>query len=393
MPVPRVLESRLTEAAAEMPVVAVTGPRQSGKTTLCRMVFPAHEYVTLEPLDMREFALEDPRGFLAQHPGPAVLDEVQRAPELFSYLQEAVDRDASPGRYVLTGSQHLGLSEALSQSLAGRVALLHLLPMSVDELEGFGGGMDDLWATVWAGGYPRIHDRELSPARWLADYVATYVQRDVRQLLQVRDLDAFTRVLRLAAGRTAQEERLSALAADAGISHPTVRSWLSVLETSFIIHRLPPWLRNLRKRVVKSPKLHFLDSGLACHLLGIREPDQLRTHPLRGPIFESWVVAEVLKARVHRGHAGDLHHFRENRGVEVDLVVETADRLIATEVKSGATLASDSLTGLKKLRDRIEESALGTETDLRLVFGGDRGQRRTGVDAIPWRQVQDRPWS
>lgn len=392
MSVPRVLQSRLTEAAAEMPVVAVTGPRQSGKTTLCRMAFPAHEYVTLEPLDVREFALDDPRGFLAQHPGPAILDEVQRAPELFSYLQEEVDRDASPGRYVLTGSQHLGLSEAMSQSLAGRVALLHLLPMSVDELAGFGDPMDDLWTTVWAGGHPRIHDRDLSPDRWLADYVATYVQRDVRQVLQVMDLDSFTRVLRLAAGRTAQEERLSALAADAGVSHPTVRSWLSVLETSFIIHRLPPWLRNLRKRVVRSPKLHFLDSGLACHLLGIREPDQLRTHPLRGPIFESWVVAEVLKARVHRGHAGDLHHFRENRGVEVDLVVETADRLIATEVKSGATLASDSFTGLKRLRDRIEESALETETDFRLVFGGEQGQRRTGVDAIPWREVQDRPW-
>lgn len=393
MPVPRVLQSRLTEAAAEMPVVAVTGPRQSGKTTLCRMVFPDHEYVTLEPLDVREFALEDPRGFLAQHPGPALLDEAQRAPELFSYLQEEVDRDPSPGRYVLTGSQHFGLSEALSQSLAGRVALLHLLPMSVDELAGFGGPGDDLWTTVWAGGYPRIHDRDLNPDRWLGDYVATYVQRDVRQVLQVMDLDAFTRVLRLAAGRTAQEEHLSALAADAGVSHPTVRSWLSVLETSFIIHRLPPWLMNLRKRVVKSPKLHFLDSGLACHLLGIREPDQLRTHPLRGPIFESWVAAEVLKARVHRGLAGDLHHFRENRGVEVDLVVETADRLIATEVKSGATLASDSFTGLNRVRDRIEESGLEMETDLRLVFGGDQGQRRTTVEAIPWREVQDHLWT
>lgn len=389
----RVLEARLLEAASEMPAVAVTGPRQSGKTTLCRACFPDHEYVSLEPLDLRDFATTDPRGFLAQHDGDTILDEVQRAPELFSYLQEELDRDARPGRYVLTGSQHFGLSEAISQSLAGRIALLHLLPPSLDEVRRFPEAPEDLWATVWAGGYPRIHDRRLAPDRWLADYVATYVQRDVRQVLNVTDLDAFTALLRLAAGRTAQELHLSALGGDAGVSHPTVRSWISVLETSFVVFRTPPWFRNTRKRTIKAPKIHFVDSGLACHLLGIRSPDQLRTHPLRGPIFESWVAAEVLKARLHRGRAPDLYHLRETRGLELDLMVEADSGPMAVEVKSGATVASDFFKGFRELEARLEEGATDPDPPvMRLVYGGEAGQKRSGVDVVPWHEVQAHSW-
>lgn len=390
--IPRTLEARLRVAATEMPAVAVTGPRQSGKTTLCRACFPDHDYVSLEPLDMREFADSDPRGFLAQYGRATILDEVQRAPELFSYLQEELDRDPTPGRYILTGSQHFGLSEAISQSLAGRVALLHLLPLSLDELRRFPSPPEDLWATVWTGGYPRIHDRGLAPNRWLPDYEATYVQRDVRQVLNVSDLDAFASFLRLAAGRTAQELHLSALGADAGITHPTVRSWLSVLETSFVVFRTPPWFRNFRKRAVKSPKIHFVDSGLACHLLGIRDPDQLRVHPLRGAVFESWVAAEVVKARLHRGSSADAFHFREARGLELDLVVEVDRGVIGVEVKSGATVASDFFGALGAFGRRLDQREEVGGIVLRLVYGGDSAQIRQGVDVVPWREIQERSW-
>ena len=391
--IPRVLEGRLLALAETMPAVAVTGPRQSGKTTLCRATFPDLQYVSLEPLDVREFATEDPRGFLREYGDGVILDEVQRAPSLFPYLQEEIDRDPTPGRFVLTGSQHFGLTEAITQSLAGRIALLHLLPLSLDELRRFPSAPEDLWTTVWAGGYPRIHDRRLDPNQWLADYLATYVQRDVRQVQRVSDLDAFSRFVRLAAGRTGQEENLSALGSDAGVSHPTVRSWLSVLETSFVLFRVPSWHRNLRKRVVKAAKVHFLDSGLACHLLGIRSPDQLRVHPLRGAVFESWVAAEILKARLHRGRAADMFHLRESRGLELDLVVESAERVIGVEAKSGATVASDFFTHLETFAGEVASRYPHLECERRLVYGGEHGQTRHGTDVLPWLAVQDVDWT
>lgn len=388
----RNIETPLREAASTMPAVAVTGPRQSGKTTVCRVCFPDHAHVSLEPLDVREFASSDPRGFLAQYPGPVVIDEVQRAPDLFSYLQEEIDADPTPGRFILTGSQHFGLIEAVSQSLAGRVALLQLLPLSLDELARFGSLPDDPWTVVWAGGYPRIHDRGLDPDHWLADYLATYVQRDVRQVLQVTDLESFTRFLRLAAGRTGQELNLSALGSDVGVSHPTIQSWIGVLEASFVVFRVSPWLRNVRKRVVKSPKLHFIDSGLACHLLGIRSPDQLRTHPLRGAVFESWVASEVRKARLHARRPADLFHLREARGAEIDLLVEADERLIAVEVKSGATVASEHMAAVRRFVENQVTDADEREVVARLVYGGNARQRRTGVDVVPWNEVQSVAW-
>lgn len=322
-----------------------------------------------------------------------ILDEVQRAPELFSYLQEEIDRDPAPGRFVLTGSQHFGLSEAITQSLAGRIAMLHLLPLSLDELRRFPSPPEDLWSTLWAGAYPRIHDRQLDPNQWIADYVATYVQRDVRQVLRVSDLDAFTAFLRLTAGRTAQEENLSALGADAGISHPTVRAWLSVLVTSFVGFRVPRWHRNLRKRVVKAAKLHMVDSGLACHLLGIRDPDQLRVHPLRGGIFESWVASEILKARVHRGLQADMYHLREDRGLELDLVVEAGKGVIGVEVKSGATVVPDFFAHLEEFSAALTGRYPHLTAQLRLVYGGSVGQTRKGVQVLPWHDIQTADWS
>jgi len=388
----RTLAPQLEALARRMPAVAVTGPRQSGKTTLCRATFPHIEYVSLEPLDVRDFALSDPRGFLARYRSGAVLDEVQRAPTLFSYLQGELDRDPTPGRFILTGSQHFGRTEAITQSLAGRIGLLHLLPLSLEEVRRFDTPPRDLLATLWIGGYPRIHDRGLNAGEWLADYLATYVQRDVRQVLNVTDLDAFTSFLRLVAGRTGQELNLSTLGSDAGVSHNTARAWLSVLEASFVAFRVPNWHQNLRKRAVKAAKLHVVDSGLACHLLGIRAPEQLQLHPLRGALFESWVASELLKARFNRGRPADLFHLREDRGIELDLVAEAGERVYGVEVKSGATLAPDFFRGPAQFAERVNRTLPHIQPVPRLVYGGDRRETRTGVDVVPWDEVQNVEW-
>ncbi len=392
MVIRRNLQEPLLQAAESMPVVAVTGPRQSGKTTLCKHAFPEKPYVSLEPVDVRDYAVQDPRGFLAEHTDGAVLDEIQRAPELLSYLQVEVDERPEPGRFILTGSQHFGLTEAITQSLAGRIAMLSLLPPSLDELAHFGEITDNLWTLIWTGSYPRIYDRRLDPGRWLADYTTTYIQRDVRQVLNVTELETFTTFLRLVAGRTANEQHLSALGGDAGVSHPTVRAWLSVLETSFICVRLSAWARNLRKQAVKAPKLHLIDTGLACHLLGITEPGQLLYHPLRGALFESWVVSEVLKSRLHRGAPARLFHFRETRGLEIDLVLEEGTRLVAVEVKSGATVAPAFFKPLQRFGTEIESKLAHLEYDARIVYGGSTQQRRSNATVIPWHQIHEHHW-
>jgi hypothetical protein len=388
----RNLTSTLKIRASQYPVVAVTGPRQSGKTTLCRAAFPDHTYVSLEGEDTRRYATEDPRGFLDEHRGGTTFDEVQRAPGLLSYLQELVDTDPTPGRFILTGSQHFGLSEAVSQSLAGRVGLLHLLPVGLDELARFESPPTDLLEVIWCGAYPRIHDRGIPPDVWLRDYFSTYIQRDVRHVLQVTDIEAFSTFVRLAAGRTGTEVNLSSLGADAGVRHNTARSWLSVLETSFLLTRIPAWRANLRKQQIKAPKMHFLDSGLACSLLGIRNPEELRHHPLRGPIFESWVVAEVFKHRVHRGLDPRMFHFRVARGLEVDLLVEAGSDIILGEVKAGATLNEGFFRGLTRLGKLLEEREPHRPVHRRLIYGGDLGQTRGDITAIPWRQVPELDW-
>lgn len=388
----RNLLAPLQGRAEKMPVVAVTGPRQSGKTTLCRAAFPSKPYVSLEPLDVREYARSDPRGFLAEYEGGAVIDEAQRAPGLFSYLQAEVDERPEAGRFILTGSQHFGLSEALTQSLAGRVALLTLLPPSLDEVHRFADPPEGLLETLWTGAYPRIFDRGLDAGQWLADYIATYVQRDVRQVLNVTDLDAFSLFLRLAAGRTGTELHLSRLGADAGVAHNTIRSWISVLEASFILFRIPPWHRNLRKRTVKAPKVHFFDSGLVCQLLGIRNPEQLRHHPLRGAIFESWVASEIHKARTNRALSADLFHFRDNKGMEVDLILDAGPRMVAVECKASATVAPDFFGALVKLDVMVEEQYPHLARVPRLVYGGQEGQRRGSVEVIPWSRIPSPEW-
>lgn len=375
--------------AAAYPVVTLTGPRQSGKTTLCKAAFPGKPYVSLEPLETRAFALEDPRGFLAQYPDGVILDEVQHAAGLLSYIQDMVDRDPAPGRFILTGSQHFGLSEAVSQSLAGRTVILHLLPPSLGELRRFPAAPKDLFSTLFMGAYPRIHDQGIPPERWLADYVATYVQRDVRQVLNVGDLLGFNTFLRLCAGSTGQELNLSRLGADAGISQPTAKAWLSVLESSFLCFRLGPWHTNHRKRLVKAPKLHFYDAGLVCYLLGIRTPEQLETHPLRGSIFETWVASEVMKMHLHQGLEASAFHYREVSGLEVDLVIQGPDRTRLVEFKSGRTIDGSWLKPLLEAKAALEVGAPNQGFEPILVYGGDQRQRRNDVEIRPWDSLED----
>ncbi len=385
----RNLSSLLQQASTHYPIVTVTGPRQSGKTTVCRAVFPDHPYVSLEAGDLRDYASDDPRGFLAEYREGAIIDEVQRVPELLSYLQVDVDERPQPGRFILTGSQSFALSASISQSLAGRTAVRTLLPPSLDELARFGSPTtDELMSLLVTGAYPRIYDRELPAASWLLDYTTTYIQRDVRQLLNIGNLRTFTTFMRLVAGRTATELNLNSLASDAGITQPTAKAWLSVLETSYLCTVVPAWHRNVRKRLVKRPKLHMLDTGLTCSLLGIRTADQLRHHPLRGPIFESWVVSEILKARLHRGEPESTYHFRQPRGLEADIVVEDGMRVIVADAKSGATFRGSAFEPLVRIAALIGDA----EPEVVVVHGGDDTQTWSAGQALAWRDVAAGPW-
>ncbi len=385
----RNLAGPLLNRTRQYPVVTVTGPRQSGKTTLCRTVFPDRPYVSLEGMDVRAYAREDPRGFLQEYRDGAVIDEVQRAPDLTSYLQEEVDDDPTPGRFVLAGSQHFGLTEAVSQSLAGRVGMLQLLPPGLGELARFGEPAQSLLEVLWTGAYPRIHDRRIPPDVWLRDYFATYVERDVRSLRNVTDLEAFSSFVRMAAGRTASEVNLSGLASDVGVRHNTIRAWLSVLEASFLVFRLPAFRRNIRKRQIKAPKLHFLDSGLVCHLLRIRSAEELRHHPLRGAIFESWVASEIFKAATHRGVQPWMQHYR-SAGTEVDLIVDTGSALILAEAKSGSTVTPRFLAGTRRLGSQLADAGYAVER--RVVYGGDLRQSRGDAEVVPWNRLLDLGW-
>lgn len=379
----------LVQNAGWYPVVTITGPRQSGKTTLVRATFPELPYVSLEPLDVRAGVRDDPRGFLADHRDGAVIDEVQQVPELLPYLQSEVDERPRAGRFVLTGSQHLGLSQAVAQSLAGRTALLQLHPPSYPEMLRFSDPPTELWETIWAGSYPRIWDAGIPPTRWLADYTTTYVERDVRQVLDIGDLATFRTFIELCAGRTAQEQNLDRLGNDTGIARGTVRSWLSVLEATFLLLRLPAWSPNVQRRVVKAPKLHLADTGLACHLLGITSAEQLRRHPLRGALFESWVATEIRKAGTNRGVDLALSHYRETRGTEVDLVVTGAGGTTLVEAKSGATIASEWFAPLRELLSRSRDAP----TTAVIVHGGEQRHRRHEVRVQPWRELHDLRWT
>ncbi len=393
----RTLERYVKRDASYYPVVTITGPRQSGKTTLVRNVFPDYQYVSLEVSDMRAYARDDPRGFLQRYGDSVIIDEVQRVPDLFSWIQTAVDSDNRPGRFILTGSQNFLLMEQVSQSLAGRTGILHLLPLQRSELERevhsapvdstslFAGGPShlELWETLFRGYYPRIHSARIPPEVWYSDYIETYVQRDLRTLVNIGDLERFERFLALTAGRTGQLLNYSSLANDAGISLDTARRWISILKTSFLIFLLPPHHRNFSKRLIRSPKLYFHDTGLVCSLLGIKTPDQAQSHPLRGALFENLIVAEAFKTFTHHRQKPPLYFWRDQTGHEIDLLIDTGGQLYPVEIKSGQTVSKgmfDALVWWCTQSGTAIESAS-------LIHGGNETYTRTGVTVRPWFSV------
>lgn len=376
-------ETHLRTLLRGFPIVALTGPRQSGKTTLAKTVLRDRPYLSLEDPDVRALALDDPRAFLDRLPDGGVLDEIQRAPELLSYLQTRVDADRRMGLFLLTGSQQFGLLSRITQSLAGRAAFLELLPLSLHELAGAGIVPPTIDDALLAGGYPALYDRALLPRHWFPAYVTAYVERDVRQLLQVQDLDAFQRFVRLCAGRSGQILNFSSLATDCGISHNTARAWISVLEASYLLFQLRPHHENFNKRLIKAPKLYFLDTGLLCWLLGIREVDQLVAHPLRGAIFETFVVAELFKTLANRGERPALCYWRDSNGNEVDLIAEVGTKLMPIEIKSGQTINREFFTSLGRWLALAGERAISPT----LVYGGTDSFERQGVRVLGWNAV------
>ena len=375
----------LKARAAQFKAVLLTGPRQSGKTTLARTAFPSKPYVSLENPDERMAATADPRSFLARFPKGAVLDEAQRVPDLFAYLQQILDESREKGLFVITGSQHLGLTQTVNQSLAGRVAMLELLPFTYRELHAGRYASKRLETALFAGAYPPVFDQALDPVAWYNSYIESYLERDVRQILNVRDLIAFRRFIALCAGNIGQLFNASRLGADCGMSSVTTAQWLSVLEGTYIAFRLQPYFKNFRKRVVKTPKLYFWDTGLAVRLLGIQTSEQLATHPLRGALFENWMVSERLKACCHRGERPNLYFWRDNAGLEVDVLEEFAGRLCATEVKSGATFATEWTESLCKWQAL---AASDIEPGARVVYGGDKSFAFKGCAVVSWRELE-----
>lgn len=362
------------------PIVTITGPRQSGKTTLAQAIFADKPYFSLEDPDIRQQARDDPRAFLARMPEGSVLDEVQRIPDLLSYLQSHVDEHRRMGSFLLTGSQHFGLMSDITQSLAGRTAFVQLLPFSFGELAREGIGLADLDKALFTGGYPPLYDRKLTPAQWMPAYVTAYLERDVRQVLQVQDLDAFQRFLKLCAGRSGQILNLSSLATDCGITHNTAKAWISVLEASFIVFQLKPHHANFRKRLIKSPKLYFYDTGLLCWLLGIQTPDQLATHPLRGSIFETCIISELKKNISNLGLNIDLFFWRDSNGREIDIIVDFGGKYMPIEIKSGQTVNRDFFSGLEHWTRLAGDLAIAPT----LVYGGKQEWSRKGVRVLGW---------
>jgi predicted AAA+ superfamily ATPase len=370
----RILQKRLLALFNQYPVVTVTGPRQSGKTTLCRATFPALEYVNLESPENREFATEDPLGFLQRYKHGALLDEIQRAPELVSYLQVYVDEARRNSLFVLTGSQQFRVSEAITQSLAGRTALLQLLPFSIQEAFLIKPELDTL-EMLYTGFYPRIYDHSLDPTQALGDYFETYVERDARQISEIRNLSAFQKFVRLCAGRVGQLLNLHSLGNDVGISHTTAREWMSVLEASYIVFLLASYHPNISKRLIKSPKLYFYDVGLVSYLLGIEHPDQLFTHPLKGGLFENLVIVEALKYRYNQGKRSNLYFYRDSTGYEIDLIYTLADQFLAIEIKAGQTVSKHFFSAFDNLRQVLPAQIAGEI----LVYGGKASYVRGAV--------------
>jgi len=379
----RKAEKVLRELASQFKAVALTGPRQSGKTTLAKMVFPRKPYVSLENPDERNLALNDPRQFLSRFPTGAILDEVQRAPELFSYLQQIMDESKSKGQFILTGSNNFALQENISQTLAGRVGYLELLPFSLSETEKTGTALklDEL---IFCGSYPAVIYEKANPRLWFPSYIRTYVERDVRQIKNISSLTLFQRLLYLCAGRVGQELNLSSLANDVGLDYKTIQSWLGVLQSSYIIFLLPPYYKNFNKRIIKSPKLYFYDTGLASYLLGISNAKQLFNHSSKGALFENFVLAEMLKNRYNKGERSNLYYFRDSTGNEVDIIIDEGKNLIPVELKAGETISGDYFKNL-----HYWEALTGKKGGLVVYTGKESNIRQHNFAVENWIKVKN----
>ena len=384
------------QAAAQYPVVAITGPRQSGKTTLCRELFSDYIYVNLEKPDTRQFALEDPNGFLAQFNKPVILDEVQRVPELFSYIMPLVDEHRKMGEFILSGSQNFHLQEAISQSLAGRCATLKLLPLSNREINNQQNhdifnlnkepllgehGSTSAFERIFKGGYPPVYGRNIKPTDWYAQYTQSYLERDIRSLVNVGDLETFERFLRLTAGRSGQILNMDSLASDTGVSPVTVKRWISLLAASYIVYLLKPHSKNFNKRLIKTPKLYFYDTGLLCYLLNIRSAGDLEIHSQRGAIFETFVISELVKSSYNTGTEPPLYFWRDSQGHEVDLLIENGEKLFPIEIKSGQTVASSMFSGLSYWQE-LSQCNGGM-----LIYGGAESYTRNGMQVRSWEEL------
>ncbi len=382
--IPRLIAGKIVELSKVFPAITLTGPRQSGKTTLAKTLFPDYAYANLENPDTREAAEEDPRGFLARFTDTGVvLDEAQRVPMLFSYLQQVLDESGQMGKFILTGSQNFLLLEKITQSLAGRVAIFHLFPFSQMELANTNNLNKNIDDALFNGGYPVIYDRTVAPTDYFPSYIQTYVERDVRTITNVENLGLFQRFLRLCAGRTGQLFNASSVGNDLGVSYKTVQSWLSIMETSFIVFRLTPHHSNFKKRIVKQPKLYFYDTGLLCSLLGITTADQLNSHYMRGNIFESYVISEYLKNQANQGKKNNGFFWRDSKGYEVDLLLEMPLGLKAIEIKSGQTISNSFFDGLNYFKK------LSGEPDINfyLVYGGEEEMTRTHAKVMGWNKL------
>lgn len=383
MLIQRQIASEILRLRKKFPVISLTGPRQAGKTTLLRQLLSDYSYVSLEDIEQRDFAQNDPRSFLKSLGEHAIIDEAQKVPDLFSYIQGIVDDKQIMGQFVLSGSQNFLLLESITQSLAGRVAVLKLLGFSYEELSTSPWNCDDLNRLLWTGLYPPIYDRKLNPQDWYASYLLTYLERDVRSIKNIVDLDSFQKFLKLCAARTGQLLNMSNIGNECGISHNTVKEWLSILQASYVVFMLQPYHESFNKRIVKQPKLYFYDTGLLCFLLDIRSPEELVHHPMRGQIFESFVVAELVKNQWNTGGHDSFYFWRDSQGHEVDCLVARGQDLIPIEIKSGQTILKDFFKGLGYWNKITQHQS----KDSYLIYGGELNQTRGDVQVSSWKSL------
>lgn len=375
----------IVQAAKEFPVIAIVGPRQTGKTTLAKIAFPEHTYISLEDLDMRLLASEDPRRFLNDYPSASglILDEIQHVPQLLSYMQTIVDREKKNGFYVITGSQNFLVNEAITQTLAGRISIFTLLPLSISELQDAELIPEAIDTLIYKGMYPKAYAQEISIDRLHKNYIQSYIERDVRQMKQVTDLSLFQKFLQLCVGRIGQVVNLTTLGNDCGITQNTVKSWLSLLEASYIVFLLHPYYKNFGKRIIKSPKLYFIDTGIACNLLGITSAQQLASHYLRGGLFESFMLADFLKQQYNQDQRANLYFWRDHTGNELDGVIELQQKIISIEIKSGKTVNPDFFKNLLYFQKTAENS----RDESFVIYGGDQDQPWPNARVLSWKSA------